>query len=368
MTLGRRWIGAALLSVTVLLSACASSTTKAPEPAKSTTPAPAPTSAAPAAPEAAKPKELIPVSIGQSQDILAFAPLYVARAKGYFEEEGIKLTVEVLSGGTQVIQALSGGSVQFATTAAPDFLKAVLAKQDFFAVQSQIHQTMNIVISDKFQKKINLDRSAPIEKRIQALKGAMIGTTGPGAASETFPKWLIATYGNMNPEKDIETISIGGLPARQAALKSGQIDAYVSSGPGPEEAEAQGFGYVLFPAKEMPGSKGMLHEIVFGKREWVEKNQDTAARVARAITRGGKFLADNPAEGKKAVAQFFPKVDPKVLDFALDNIIGQIVTDGHFEAKQWDFLIEYLRAIGSLKAADNFDTKEGGFWSNKFAK
>jgi NitT/TauT family transport system substrate-binding protein len=336
---------AALLLIAALLTAC---TQTAPPPAAT--------------------KQLTKVSIGQSQDILAFAPLYVARAKGYFEEEGIDLTMEILAGGSQVMSALSGDSIQFAAMSAPDLLKAVASKQELLAIQSMIYQTMNIVVSKKFADERKVTRDTPIEQRVQALKGAIIGTTGPGAASETFPKWLVAKYGNMDPNKDLETIGIGGLPARQASLKSGQIDAYVSSGPGPEEAEAQGFGYVLFPASHVPGSGNMLHEIMFGKKEYIEKNPEVAKAVARAVTRGGQFLVENPEEGRKLVATFFSKVQPAVLEMAMDNILPQVVNDGAFKDGQWQFLVDYLLAIKSIKPEQVPDLKEGVFWTNKHVK
>ena len=308
-------------------------------------------------------EELIKVSIAQPQDILSFAPLYVARAKGFFEEEGIDLTVQVLSGGSQSIQALSGDSVQFSDSSSTDFLSTVSKGLDFVALQATIMQTMDVAVSKEWAEQKGVDRSSPIEDRIRALEGAVIGSTGPGAVSETYPKWLVKKVG-LDPEKALEVIAIGGLPARQAALQSGQIQAYVSSPPGPEQAEVDGFGYVLIPPSDVPGFENFVHEVLFAKREYVEANPEVVKKVVRAISRGNNYLLDNPEESKKLIQQFFPEVDERVLSSSIDNIIGQVPRNGRMSQEHWDFVLQFLKEIGS--DVGSLDTAEGGFWTNQY--
>ena len=53
------------------------------------------------------------VSIAQAQDLLTFAPGYIARAK-QFKEAGVEAQFEVLSGDGPVAAAVTSGSTQFA--------------------------------------------------------------------------------------------------------------------------------------------------------------------------------------------------------------------------------------------------------------
>src|SRR3990172_10036813 len=58
------------------------------------------------------------VSVAQSQDLLAFAPAYIARAK-HFKEAGIEAQFEVLSGDSVVATSVTGGSPPFGLGSLP---------------------------------------------------------------------------------------------------------------------------------------------------------------------------------------------------------------------------------------------------------
>jgi ABC-type nitrate/sulfonate/bicarbonate transport system substrate-binding protein len=65
---------------------------------------------------------------------------------------------------------------------------------------------------------------APGIKRVQDLKGKVIGTTGPGATTEVAASMVLQHYG-MDPKKDVTFMTIGGAETSLIAMRNGTIQA-----------------------------------------------------------------------------------------------------------------------------------------------
>jgi len=65
---------------------------------------------------------------------------------------------------------------------------------------------------------------APGIKRVQDLKGKVIGTTGPGATTEIAASMVLQHYG-MDPKKDVTFMTIGGAETSLVAMRNGTIQA-----------------------------------------------------------------------------------------------------------------------------------------------
>src|SRR5713226_10155665 len=64
------------------------------------------------------------IRIAQAVDALAFLPIYVSRANGYFNDEGITLELIIVQGGGPDLQALIAGGVDFDATSTGGLLRA----------------------------------------------------------------------------------------------------------------------------------------------------------------------------------------------------------------------------------------------------
>jgi ABC-type nitrate/sulfonate/bicarbonate transport system substrate-binding protein len=65
---------------------------------------------------------------------------------------------------------------------------------------------------------------APGIKRVQDLKGKVIGTTGPGATTEIAASMVLQNHG-MDPKKDVTFMTIGGAETSLIAMRNGTIQA-----------------------------------------------------------------------------------------------------------------------------------------------
>jgi ABC-type nitrate/sulfonate/bicarbonate transport system substrate-binding protein len=139
-----------------------------------------------------------------------YLPLFVGVRSGLFAQEGIEIqwivvnssvVVTALIAGEIDVAGIAGSSMRAAARGAP--LKANLFSYD---------------------KSLFVLMGAPGIKRVQDLKGKVIGTTGPGATTEVAASMVLQHHG-MDPKKDVTFMTIGGAETSITAMRNGIIQA-----------------------------------------------------------------------------------------------------------------------------------------------
>lgn len=352
----------ALAAVLVLaLVGCGQASKPVPTSAPAATPSPAP---APAQPPPAPAGPLPKVTIMLAVDILPFAPMHIATARGYFKAEGVDAQIVVANGGPEAIAALVSKSAEFAASGSSDLVRSAEKGVELRAVQSMVNQfTMQMVARNEVISKLGLSRQAPVKDRLKALKGLTIGTPGPGSVAEAFTKYYVA-YGGLDPDKDTKLVALGGGPVLTTALKQGQIDAYMLSAPFPEQTEVEGIGKIVVASGDVPGLDNFPYELLFTRADYMEQNKDVVRAVARAISRGNNFILDHPKEANDILKQRFSKLDPKTLEVSMESIRVAVPRDGLMSKQGWDNVNQITQATSNSKF--DLSTTEGRYWTNQF--
>jgi ABC-type nitrate/sulfonate/bicarbonate transport system substrate-binding protein len=301
------------------------------------------------------------VSIAQAQDLLTFASGYIARGK-HFKEAGVEAQFEVLSGDGPVAAAVTSGSTQFALGSSGGLLNIAAKGEDVIAVVGVSYQTVDFIFNKEWVRKKGVDRKSPLKARIEALRGAVVGGTSPGAISETLTQYLLRWAG-LDP-KDTEIVPMGGIGPRLAALESNRIQAMPVSPPGGQQAEKNGYGIVLIPAADLPGFSRQIHTVLYARKSWLAANKETARRVATALASANNFFLDNFEESLKITESFFKTLPRDVLEPGLRAVQTQTIRNGIMQAGELAKTVELLTTIGAIKGT--VDTKEGAFWTNEY--
>lgn len=145
-------------------------------------------------------------------------PVFVAIGEGYFEEEGLSVSVEAINGSGAVLQALSAGQAQFGRPG-PGPLLAARSRG-----VNAVH-IYNVAARSNFGIAVKADSEY---QSIEELKGKVIGTGTADGAEVGFAR-NVMTGAGMKEGEDYEFLTVGDGGPATAAFLNGEIDAYSSS-------------------------------------------------------------------------------------------------------------------------------------------
>lgn len=238
------------------------------------------------------------IRIGIVSATFGYAPVYVAKEKGFFKREGLYPEIVIISRNEQIVQALISDSLQFGNV--PPNLLAVLLQQgnrDIKLIAGSFNGTTYSLIA------------LPKYKRMEDLKGGpKLAMSGITSAAALMMKQMLKEHGVLYP-RDYSLISIGGSTPQFTALQSGQVDAALLAQPLSIMAVEQGFSNLGDAYKLMPDYQ--LSAI--GVREgWAQKNRGIVIRYLKALVSTYRWLHDNREEAIK-ILPAITKLEPKYI-------------------------------------------------------
>ncbi|MBI3075852.1 MAG: ABC transporter substrate-binding protein [Deltaproteobacteria bacterium] len=297
---------------------------------------------------------------------LSFAPSYIARGKGYFQEEGIALDFKIVGGERVAQPALMANEAEAIVTSSNGFVTMASKELQVLAVQGTVNSlTTNLTMSPRFLKERKVSRQSPLAERLAALRGARLSGGTVGSALHRYIIWIVK-QGGLDPERDVTLTFIAGGPPQMAALKAGHVDGFLLSPPSGEQAEADGYGQVFIHAVEIPEFKTFVHEVVAVRREYAREQASTVDRIVRAMSRGNNFLIERPEEAKQVLQPFFPHISPRIMSVSVDAIKETIARDGRMTEAEWRNVVRILMESGAIPRP--VETREGVWWTNAHIK
>lgn len=263
----------------------------------------APNSAAPGASDgagASAPAELIPVrfALGNQRSI-QYHPYYVAEAAGFFEEEGLDVELEVISGGGAVVQQLIAGNIDLANVGAAPAILAQATGQDLVWHYTYFYQNIFTLV-------------APTESgatTLQDMQDKVVGISDASGGEVPFVRGVFNSVG-MADGVDYEMLPVGeGGQVTFEALRTGQAHGYSSSV----------FDVASIEAVGMPLTTILPDEFIFvpsighiATRATFDSKQDMLIRFGRAIAKATVFSRANP-DAAKAISE---QVEPELFEDA----------------------------------------------------
>jgi NitT/TauT family transport system substrate-binding protein len=132
--------------------------------------------------------------------------------------------------------------------------------------------------------------------------------TTPGASSDMIVRYLALTNG-LSPDRDLEIVPLGSLPAQTAGLRAGQVDGCACL-PGVDTMTNQeGLTIDLVRGSEMGALDGITYGALYGLASYNKAHPDVARAVARAVTRATMLIATDPERARRATRPFFKQMD-----------------------------------------------------------
>ena len=145
-------------------------------------------------------------------------PVFVAIGEGYFEEEGLDVSVEAINGSAAVLQALSAGQAHFGRPGPGPVIAARSRGVDaVFIYNVAARSNFGIVVREES------DIQGP-----EDLRGKVIGTGTADGAEVGFARNVMSGV-DMLAGEDFTFLTVGDGGPATVAFNSGEMDAYSAS-------------------------------------------------------------------------------------------------------------------------------------------
>ena len=253
------------------------------------------------------------VKIGYLGFVLAL-PTFVALEKGFFQEQGLKVTPTLFESGTIITDALITGRVDVQTGSA--IIASWLAEQNIPGTYKIFIMYGNREVLQDNTMALMVAKDSPLQG-IADLKGKRIGTF-PGIASIALAKAVLRN--SFDPDKEIILIEVPPGNIVQA-LAAGQIDAYFAPEPFGMIGEAKGVARRLIksPLLLLNLKTGIPGAPFSFNSKFLKEKPLVAKKVKAAYYKAVDFIYSNETEARKFLPKYTNLPEPFAMKIPWEN-------------------------------------------------
>jgi ABC-type nitrate/sulfonate/bicarbonate transport system substrate-binding protein len=223
------------------------------------------------------------VTVGLLPPFPFYWPSYVAQEKGMFKDQQLDVEIIQLSRPSEAVQALIGGSLNFAWVSADAFINAIEAGGNVAIIGQAIgNPAFSVVVQ-------------PTIKSWSEIKGKTVAVSAPKDGAAII--FRLMAQPNGLKESDYTFISVGTTPNRYAALKSKTVDVAIMGQPQDFIAAKEGFRVL---GRSDAVLKNYSFVMIGINKAWAAKNRDIIARYLATIQRAVDWLY-TPANKQESI-------------------------------------------------------------------
>ncbi len=214
-----------------------------------------------------------------------FLPAFVALEKGFYKREGLDAELISVRNAVTAVQALLGNQIHFIFSVGPQ-MPSIWEGADIILLAQQVGRpTFSMMVTPDIQK-------------VTDLKGKKIGVSF-GGSTFAGTKAMLELY-KMNPEKDVQYISIPGSQPKIAAMQQGIIQAALLAPPSDYIALKAGFKRLVSLADLF---KDTSFSGLAATGKTIRENPQFVKRMVRAIVRGVLHARNNPEDAVQTMVK-----------------------------------------------------------------
>ncbi len=253
--------------------------------------------------------ELKTIQLNEVTRSVFYAPQYAAIAKGFFEEEGLKLEITTGQGADKVMTSILAGQSDIGLCG-PEAAIYVYneGKEDYVEVFGQLTKRDGSFLVSK-NKTNNFSW--------QDLKGKTVIPGRKGGVPYMTLEYVIKQNG-LNPQTDLTLDDSIQFDLMAGAFAGGNAEYVTLFEPTASMTEAEGKGYVVASVGEAAGE--VPYTAYCAKKSYIEKNSDVIEGFTRAVYKGQKWVKEHSAkEVAEAIQSYFPSTSVESLEKSVQS-------------------------------------------------
>jgi NitT/TauT family transport system substrate-binding protein len=207
----------------------------------------------------------------------SMAVLWTTKEAKLFEKYGLDVELIYIAGSSRIVQSMIAKDIPISEIAIPAVIQANLAGADLVMLAGP---------NNKPGQKIMVK---PEIKRREDLKGKRIGISRFGTSDDFLLRYVLGQW-NLQPDRDVALIQMGGSPETLAGLAAGAVDGGLLASP--LHLQAVKFGYNLLADLSTIGIDYQGAGVVT-TRAYLREAPDIVRRYVRAYVEGlHRFKSD----------------------------------------------------------------------------
>ena len=283
---------------------------------------------------------LTPVTLNEVAHSIFYAPQYAAIELGYFEEEGIDLTLVNGAGADKVMTALVSGDADIGFMGSEASIYTYIQGDDDYAVNfAQLTQRAGNFL---------VGRTPEADFKWEDLVGKKVLGGRAGGMPEMVFEYILKKNG-IDPKTDLsidQSISFG-LTA--AAFTNNSADYTVEFEPFATALEQEGNGYVVASLGKDSGY--VPYTAYSATKSYLEKHPELIQKFTNAIQHGLDYVNTHSAEEiAETIRPQFKETDPEKIAIIVDRYKAQDTWKENtiFEKESFELLENILEEAGEL--------------------
>jgi NitT/TauT family transport system substrate-binding protein len=275
------------------------------------------------------------IRLGYLQSDLHHLPAFVALEKGFFDDEGLKVTI--------------GGIFR----AGPELMSAFAAEEldvGYVGLAPAATASLNGVADVSILALVNEEGSAVVCRpgdctSVAHLQGKTIAIPGHATMQDCLIQKGIRTAGLTTSMLRLMVLK---PPEMLQSLKAGSIDCFIAWEPYPSQAAVQGNGAIIERSHTLWPQHPCCVLIAHGNFSRTRPN--AAEKIRRAHQRSCSFIADHPDEALD-IAQRYTGMPRAVLEQAIAHMqfIPEIDREKIQEFEEFLYELGYVTAVRGIK-------------------
>jgi NitT/TauT family transport system substrate-binding protein len=229
-----------------------------------------------------------PIKLGMST-WLGYAPLYLAKEKGFFKKQGVEVEIVVIESPADRRAAFAADKIQGMATTVDTHVMTAAAENPIPVKQvlalDDSHGGDGIVAKKEI-------------KTIKDLKGKTVAAQLGAGASYFWLNYVLLQNGMKITDLKMIDMKAGDAGS---AFVAGKVDAAVTWEPWLSKAKATAFGHILLSSDKTPGI--IVDSLAF-KPDFLKKRGADVKKIVAGWFEAVKLAAQNPKEADPIMAKF----------------------------------------------------------------
>lgn len=305
-------------------------------------------------------KQLKPVVLNEVAHSIFYAPQYAAIELGYFEDEGLDLTLVNGAGADKVMTALISGDADIGFMGSEASIYVYQQGSDDYAVNfAQLTQRAGNFL---------VGREAQDNFTWADLKGKKVLGGRAGGMPEMVFEYILKKNG-IDPAADLTIDQSINFGLTAAAFTSNDADYTVEFEPFATGLEKEGNGHVI---ASLGVDSGYVPYTAYSvKKSYLEKNPEIIQKFTNAIQKGLEYVNTHSAEEiAKVIQPQFKETDEDTIATIVGRYKDQDTWKGDtvFEKESFELLENILEEAGELNERVPYDKLVTTEFSQEAAK